>query len=120
MTFRLRPAADPMHLHDWLDSDFTPALEAWSAVWLGAPQVLVTSANVLMARCVDVVSAATTRSEQPGQQRFREFVMGARVDHGQVERVQAALLALAGARRDFAALVRDETGQEDANLFLAT
>ncbi len=46
--------------------------------------------------------------------------MGARVDHGQVERVQAALLALAGARRDFAALVRDETGQEDANLFLAT
>ena len=120
VAFRLRPAADPMHLHDWLDADLTPAIEAWSAVWMGASPALVAKANVLLACCIDVVAAATTRSEQPAPQRVTEFVVGARVDLGQVERVQTARHALAAARRDFAVLVREETGQEDANLFLAT
>jgi hypothetical protein len=120
VTFRLRPAVDPMALYDWLAVDLNPAFEASSAVWLSAPQDVVKSANGLLLRCGDVVSAATTRSELPPVWRLVERVNGAAPDHGQDERVAAALRALGAARRDFAVLVRKETGQEHAELFLGT
>ncbi len=120
VAFRLRPAADPMYRHDWLDADFNPAIEAWSGVWMGAPQAVVAKANALLNCCIAVVAAATTRPEQSAPQRVMEFVVGARADPSQVKRIQTAQRALAAARRDFAMLVREETGQEYATLFLAT
>jgi len=118
VTFGIRPPVDLLQLHDWLASDMTPASEAWSAIWLSAPPKLVVSGNHLLACCVDVISAGTSRSERTPAQHLRELLQGAREDRGQGERLQRAVHQLALARRDFAALVRVETGQEEADLFM--
>ncbi len=81
------------------------------------PTAMVTRGNAVIDACTGVLDAVSERAPARGPARLREAIVGRRADKDQAERLRAAIHALAVARRDYAALVRTETGKDPAELF---
>jgi len=113
----LRRPVDPMELHDWLQQETRPLYDAWSSTWLSSSPAMVTRGNAVVSACTGVLDAVSERAPARGPARLREAIVGRGVDKDQEERLRAAIHALAVARRDYAALVRTETGKDPAELF---
>ena len=114
---RLRRPVDPMELHDWLQQGARPLYDAWSATWVSSSPALVTRGNAVIDACTGVLEAVSERAPVRWPARLREAIAGRGADKDQAERLRAAIHALAGARRDYAELVRKETGKDTAELF---
>jgi len=114
---RRRRPVDPMELHDWLQQGTRPLFDAWSATWVSSSPAMVTRGNAVIDACTGVLDAVSERAPARGPARLREAIVGRGVDKDQAERLRAAIHALAVARRDYAALVRKETGKDTAELF---
>jgi hypothetical protein len=64
---RLRRAADPMELHDWLAQDFAPMNEAWSEIEIAGSPDAVRMATELVDACADLIGVATQPGEAHGK-----------------------------------------------------
>jgi len=114
---RLRRPVDPMELHDWLQQGTCPLYDAWSSTWVSSSPAMVTRGNAVIDACTGVLDAVSERAPARGPARLREAIVGRGADKDQEERLRAAIHALAMARRDYAELVRKETGKDPAELF---
>ena len=112
--YQRRPI-DPQELHDWLMQDVGPLYEAWSAVWTTSTDEAVAAANDLLARCGDVIGAATP-STVTGLARLRRQVFGVGNDKDHDARLLEAVEALGAARRVFATVARAEAGLPPVDL----
>ncbi len=113
----LRRPVDPMELHDWLQQGTGPLYDAWSSTWVSSSPAMVTRGNAVIDACTGVLDAVSERPPARWPAQLREAIVGRRADKDQEARERAAVHALAVARRDYAALVRTETGKDPAELF---
>ena len=81
---------------------------------------MVTRGNAVIDACTGVLEAVSERAPARGPARLLEAIVGRGVDNDQEEQLRAALHTLAQARREYAELVRKETGKDMAELFTST
>lgn len=111
-----RQPLEPMALHDWVEADFRPLLDAWSRVWATGTPRGVHAANKLVACCTDLVAILNPESLETPKDKLRQTVLG--IDTREMLiRFEEAVKPLAEARRDLAEIVRNESGRPPTELF---
>lgn len=114
----LRKPVDTFELHDWLDIDFRPLMDAWSRVWVSGTPRGVELGNKVIDASMQVISVLDMPAPADTNLRGRVSRTLKRVstDH-LIAEFETQLASLAVARRDMAHLVRSETGRPPAELF---
>jgi hypothetical protein len=118
VTFGQREAMDAMALHEWIEVDFRPLMDAWTRVWACGSADGVRLSNALLDACRDVMSVLDLAAPPSLLGKLRQTLVGVQTEELLV-RFQGKLTVLAKARKDLAELVRAETGRPTAELFSA-
>jgi hypothetical protein len=113
-TGRQKPL-DPLELIELQRTELNPLYEAQSEIWTWGSKEAIAAANDLVARCANVVGAATQRGEA-GTALLR-FFTGEKWTPEQMEKWTSEVKALAETRRRFGVIARREAGVEVADLF---
>lgn len=110
-----RAPLDGMDVIDLLRRDLDPLYHAWSQVWTVGTQAAIRLANEIVGRAADLLKAGS----EPGKARgsLATAILGPAWTADQICSLQADIKQLAELRRDFADLVRRETGEPAAALF---
>lgn len=118
VTFGQREAMDAMILHEWIEVDFRPLMDAWTRVWACGSADGVRASNTLLDACRDVMSVLDLAAPPSLLGKLRQTFAGVNTDELLVT-FQDKLAALAVARKNLAELVRAETSRPTAELFTA-
>lgn len=110
-----RAPLDGMDVINLLRRDLDPLYHAWSQVWTVGTQDAIRLVNEIVGRAADLLKAGS----EPGQARgsLATTILGPVWTADQLSSLQADIRQLAELRRDFADLVRRETGEPIAALF---
>lgn len=117
---RLRKPIDTFELHDWLDIDFRPLMDAWSRVWVSGTPRGVALGNKVLDASMQIISVLDMPAS--GETNLRAWLsrtFRAVSTEQLIAEFETHLASLALARRDMANLVRSETGRSPAELFSA-
>lgn len=116
---RQRRPVDLMELHDWLERDWGPLRAAWSELWARGDQELIASGNRLMGACAEMISAATDLAPPSPDltSKVKRVFQGEKWTPEMTERLRAAELSLARARKDLAVLARGKLGRTAVDPF---
>jgi hypothetical protein len=120
VVMHVRKPVDAFQFFDWMAQDWDPLNEAWTDLWLRAPdQRTVELANDLVDRCGSVVGAATAREPAPttSVERIRRFAAGEKWTPEMLAAHDQALRDLAVARKNLAEHVRKLGGRPAVALF---
>jgi len=118
VTMRHRRPVDLLELHDWMDKDLAPMNVALSEIWTRWDQEGVRLANDVVLKCMDLLGAATTRTQGgSGWERVRIWAAGERWTPELIAANDAALQDLARSRKRFAECAHYMLGQGPADLF---
>jgi hypothetical protein len=107
VALRVRKPLEVLEFHDWLHQDWAPLNAAWSGLWARGDQELVSSANILMTRCHELIDAATaTGTPTTATAKARRIVVGEQWTPEQTAAIEEAMRAFGLARREFTAVAR--------------
>lgn len=115
VTLRYQKAIDLLDLAKWMETEFQPAFEAWSEVWVVGSQEAIAEANDLITKCGAVLETATQRGQ--GRPDWLRGIAGEKWTKEQLEQLQEEVKGIAEARRQLAKIVRKETGLDVADVF---
>lgn len=115
VALRQRRPVDHIELHNWINLDSAPLLDAWSRSWVYGKPDGILLANRLVDSCLDLMGLLAKIEPTTWRDRGRQLFVGVDTDRLATEREQK-VRAVATARGDLATYMRNETGLETARL----